>query len=87
MVLVCEIDTVELLRCVGVMLVELATAKEVRMHHALDEQENHDRQEHYEQEHRECNPWWIRFFRIYLVPIGCHLSCLSALNFTAVQGH
>lgn len=86
MVLACEVDTVELLWRSGVMPVEMAGAKEVVMHHTSDEQENHGRQEHYEQELSECNPRWIRFFRIHLAPIGFHLSYLSALNFTAVQG-
>ena len=42
MVLACEIDTVGLLWCGGVMPVKLAAAEEVVMHHASDQQEGHD---------------------------------------------
>ena len=42
MVLACEIDTVGLLWCGGVMPVKLAAAKKVVAHHTSDEQESHD---------------------------------------------
>jgi hypothetical protein len=54
------------------MLVHLAATKKVVMLHAADEQENHDREEHYEQELCQSKPRWILFFLISLVAICCH---------------
>jgi hypothetical protein len=55
------------------MPVHLAPAKKVVAHHAFGKQKNRDGQDHYVQKFGKSKPWWILFFRIYLVPIRRHV--------------
>jgi hypothetical protein len=54
------------------MLVHLATAKKVVMHHASGKQEKSDGQDHYEQKLCKPKPRWILFFRVRVVMIRGH---------------
>jgi hypothetical protein len=63
------------------MLVELATAKKVMLHHAPDKQKDDYCQHHDKQKPSNSEPRRIRPLRIHLVPILRHMFFLVSSIF------